>query len=390
MQWTEKYRPKYFKDIIGQNLEIEKIKSFVNNFSNAKKKAMILHGPPGVGKTSLAHVIANETNAEIFELNASDLRNKGNLQEILKPAIQQQSLFKKTKIILIDETDGICAVDRGGLTELISLIGTTTYPIIITANDVWSQKLSPLRKKTEIVELKEIDYNTIKNILIEILKKESLFLNNNLITSIAIRAKGDLRAAINDAQSVSRLKDPSVITLDERNKQSDIFQALRMILKGKPTNELLRTFDSVKMPIDEIFLWLEENIPTDYNKEEIAKAYEALSKADLFKGRIYKKQYWRFLVYENAFLSYGVSSAKKNQKMGFSNYKKPTRILKIWLNNQKTAKKKAISIKYAKLVHVGYKRAMNEYPVIKQIIKSNPKIQQELKLTEEEIEYVMR
>jgi len=94
------------------------------------------------------------------------------------------------------------------------------------------------------------------------------------------------------------------------------------------------------------------------------------------------------LVYENIFLSYGISSAKQHLKTGFTTYKKPTRILKIWMNNQRTAKKKSIAEKYAKLAHVGKKRAMKEFPIIKQIINSNPKIAWELKLSEEEVEYL--
>ncbi len=173
--WTEKYRPKKFEDIKGQELAIEKI----NNF--------------GTGKTTLAHVTANETNSEIFELNASDLRNKAKLQEILKPAIEQKSLVKKNKIILVDEVDGISAVDRGGLIELLTLIELTSFPIIITANDVWNRKLSPLRKKSELVQIKEIPYGKIKNVMIDILRKENKFIDNNILTKIAVNSKGDLR-----------------------------------------------------------------------------------------------------------------------------------------------------------------------------------------------------
>ena len=385
MPWCEKYRPKKFEDVKGQDEAIIKIKEFINYPKN--KKALVLHGPPGTGKTTLAHVTAKETNSEIFELNASDLRNKAKLHEILKPAIEQQSLIKKNKIILVDEVDGISAVDRGGLTELISLIESTTYPIIITANDIWNRKLSSLRKKSELVQLKEINYGMIKDILFDILRKENLFVDSKIILSISVKAKGDLRAAINDLQTVSRLKEPLLSALDERNKEVDIFHALKMIFKGKPTNDLLAIFDSVNLSIDEIILWVEENIPTEYQGKELAKAYEALSKVDLFKGRIYKQQYWRFLVYENIFLSYGISASKQNIKTGFTNYKRPTRILKIWLNNQRTAKKKSIAQKYAQLVHVGQKRAMQEFPIIKNILK-NEKIRKELKLNEEEVEYL--
>ena len=392
MNWTEKYRPRNFFEIKGQDEALRNVKKFISDFhigalTKKGKKALILHGPPGIGKTTLAYVTAKETNSEIFELNASDLRNKIKLQEILKPAMEQKSLTKKNKIILIDEVDGISVVDRGGLSELLSLIDLTYYPVIITANDIWNRKLSPLRRKSELIKLKEISYKTIKEIMIEILRKENRFLKGDILTSIAIKAKGDLRAAINDLETESGVEEPK-ISVDERNKEVDIFNALKLVFKGSPTNKTLGIFDSVNLSMDEIMLWIEKNIPLEYQGEELARAFDLLSKADVFRGRIYKQQYWRFLVYENIFLSYGISSSKKNVKMGFTSYNKPDRILKIWIHNQRTQKKKSIAQKYAKYVHVGTKRAMNEFPMIKEFLK-NSDIQKELRLTEDEIEYLM-
>ena len=387
--WTKKHQPKYFSEIKGQELAIEELKNFVEKFKKAQtdKKAVILYGPPGTGKTTLAYVMANESNFEIFELNASDLRGGEKLREILGPAIEQKSLTKKGKFLLIDEVDGISEADRGGLLELLRIIEIAPQLVIITANDIWNKKFRELRKKSEIIPLREIDSKTIKNALIEILRKEKKFLKEEILTSITIKTKGDIRAAINDLQVAASLSDPSEILLDERNKEIDIFNALRIIFKEKSDNSLLSLFDSVNKPMDEILLWIEENIPQDYNSEELARAYDLLSKADIFRNRIYKQQYWRFLVYSNAFLSYGISSSKKSEKIGFTSYKKPTRILKMWLNNKKIEKKKSIAEKYATYVHVGKKRALKEFPMIKQFLLK-PQVQKELRLTEEEINYL--
>jgi len=388
MHFSEKYRPNSFTEIIGQEKAIKKIKEFIQNFLTQKKKAILLHGSPGTGKTSIAIATARENNAEIFELNASDLRNKLNLQEVLKPALKQKSLLFQKKIILVDEVDGISAVDRGGLTELISLIEISPHPIIITANKIWESKFSQLRKKCEIIELEEIKPFQIKEALLLISKKENHEPSQEIINKIAINSSGDLRAAINDLESIIHLNNTNSVQINSRNKKLDIFNALQKIFKELPNNEILSLFDQVDIDLEEITLWIEENIPLEYKEESLIKAIDCLSKADIFKGRIYKQQYWRFLIYQNIFLSFGISCAKRKTTPGFTKYSRPSRILKIWLNNQKLAKQKSITEKYAQKVHIGQKRALQEYPIIKQIIKSNPQIQKELRLEPEEIEYL--
>lgn len=387
--WVEKHRPKFFSDVKGQEETIVKLKQFLENFNKKTrdKKSLLLHGPPGVGKTTLAHVAANETNSEIFELNASDLRNSDKMKNILKPATEQRSLTKKSKIILVDEVDGISGIDRGGVSELKKLIESTPYPMIITANDIWNKKFNDIRKKSETIKLKEVNYKTIRGVMIDILRREKKFLNQDLLTNISLKAKGDLRAAINDLQIAANLPNPEEILFDERNKETDIFSAMKMIFKGKPNNSMLKTFDSIDMPIEEILLWIEENVPSEYQKEELERAFSLISRADIFKKRIYRQQYWRFLVYKNIFLSYGISSSKKTEKPGFTSYKRPSRILKIWLNNRKNEKKKSIAKKYARYVHIGEKRAIRDFPIIVSFLKK-PEVQKELKLSEEEIAYL--
>jgi len=380
----EKYRCECFADVRGQDLAIASINQFFKNFPY--KKAILLHGPTGTGKTSLAYALAQKENLEILELNASDLRNRDQLEQIMRPATEQQSLFGKGKIILIDEIDGI-TVDRGGLPELLALIEKSAFPIIITANNIWQQKFSLLRRKVELVKLKEINYDTILLILKEIVKKEEKIINEDVLKTIAAKSRGDVRASLNDLQTVLDTETlPSEI--HEREKEEDIFHVLRKVFKNQSDPNIIRAYDSVDMPIDDIFLWVEENIPYEYKGEELARAYDALSKADVFRGRIYRQQYWRFLVYENFLLSAGISLASKKSRLlsEFTIYQRPKRILKIWLQNQKYAKKKTIAAKYAKAVHISKKRAMKEFFLLPLIL--NEKARKKLRLSEDENKFL--
>jgi len=385
--WSEKYRAFCFADIKGQDLAIDKAKVFLRNFP--KKRALVLHGSPGIGKTSLAYAIAAENDSEIFELNSSDLRNKEKMGEIIGPASQQLSLFKKSKIILVDEIDGISISERGGLSELLGLMEKSSFPMIITANDIWNKKFSLLRQKAELLSLKTVDYKVISQVLTNICEKENCVVARDVITSISIKARGDIRAAINDLQILSKMDSLSFLKeVGERNKEQSIFNALQLVFKNSQIDDkLLRVYDEVNMPIDEIFLWIEENIPLEYRGEELVKAFDALSKADVFRGRIHRQQHWRFLIYENFLIGPAIAAVKKYNRTGWTSYKKPSRILKIWLQNQRNVKKKSICQKYALACHTSTRKAMKDFLLLKFILK-NSEIRQGLNLTEEEIAYL--
>ena len=181
------------------------------------------------------------------------------------------------------------------------------------------------------------------------------------------------------------MENLTVDTTEKRNTEETIFNILRRVFKER--QDFLNLYDSTKLSLDEILLWLEENIPHEYKNESLAKAYDALANADVFRGRIYKNQSWRFLIYQNIFQSAGIAYAKKYSNIAFTKYETPKRILKIWINKQKSEKKKTISKKYARLTHCAAKTIMRDFSILKPIL-NNPEIQKQMRLSPEEIDYL--
>jgi len=151
MPLIRRYSPKSEQDIISQNTS--QISSFINSYKKQKKKALLIYGPTGTGKTSSVYAIANDLNLEVFELNASDFRNKDQINTKLGAALNQQSLFSQGKLILIDDIDGLSGTkDRGAIPEVIRLMQKSIYPIILACHNPYDKKFSSLRSKVVMVE----------------------------------------------------------------------------------------------------------------------------------------------------------------------------------------------------------------------------------------------
>jgi replication factor C large subunit len=394
MTWQEKYRPKKVSEIIGQEEAKHKISDFIKNFKQQDKKSLLLYGAPGSGKTSIVHAIANTLNLEIIELNASDFRNKEQIQEIIGNAICQQSLFCKSKIILIDELEGVSGhEDRGGIQELLRLIETTTYPIIMTCVDPYHEKLRKIKSNSINVELKQLSIGDLIKILYNLSESENIKIEPELIKELALKTKGDARAAINDLQVLSilgrKITRNDLDLLDSREKDETIFNALKKVLQ---TRDSRGAFDQVQNhDYEDIFLWLDENLPLEYKGIELEKAYEMLSLADLYKGRIIRRQHWRFLAYIFDFITQGIAISKTQEKISLIKYKMPSRILKIWMIKQKQAQRKSIAEKLAKKIHTSKNQAEEDLEYLKIALKTPNQIcsfAKELKLEEKEIDWL--
>tara|TARA_Y100000034_G_scaffold126499_1_gene177820 strand:+ start:524 stop:1693 length:1170 start_codon:yes stop_codon:yes gene_type:complete len=381
---ANKYSPNCLDEVKGHEESLVKLSYFIKNFKEQKKKALTLFGPTGTGKTCSVYAFAKENDYEVLELNASDVRNKSNVEEFMDSAINQMSLFMKPKIILIDEIDGLSGVkDRGGAQAITKILDKTNFPIIMTANDISLDKLSSLIKKSEILEFGEISSKGINERLGEICEKENIEMDDFMLKSIASRAGGDLRAAINDLQTLRNGNKDDLNLIGDRKREEDLNNILRLIFKSKDIKLIENSLGDIKL--DELQSWIQSNVVYEY--DEIDKAFNYLSKADVFKGRIRKWQYWRFLVYQKFFMSSGVALSKEKKSTNIIKYKRPSIGLMIWQSNMRNSKRKSISKKIAFHFKISEKRAFQMFPDVVSLIKLN-NIQKKLGLEENEIEWI--
>jgi replication factor C large subunit len=395
MLFTTKYAPTKVSEVKGQASAVAQLKNYVLNYKQQKQKAILLWGPIGTGKTSSVYALAKELDYDILEINSSDLRNAEEIKTFLDAALGQQSLFFKPKMILIDEVDNISGVkDRGCIPALLKAIEKSLFPVVLTANDPYDKKFKALKKTSLMVEYPKLDYTQVVEVLKKVCISEGIKYQEKAINSLARQSDGDVRVALIDLHSCGKeLNFEDVSLLSDRKRTDSMLKALAVIFKSSNIDNALGALDSVDEDMNEIIFWMDHNMPKEYlDAVSLSRAYEHLSRVDVFNGRIKKRQHWRFLAYMNNLLTAGVSSAKIEKNKEFVKYMPTMRILRMWQSKMKNAKKKDIAIKLALATHVSKRVAMEQIPYYQQMFRNSDcgSIATELKLSDEEIDWLRK
>lgn len=364
--WTEKYFPKSIEEFIGNSEAVKAAMEWAGHWAKGKpQKPLLFFGQTGTGKTCLAYLVARLNNWELFEMNASDLRSKDAIERLAGTAAMNSSFSGKLRLVLLDEVDGLQSADRGGAGAIASVIKEAQNPIILTANDFYSEKkLLPLRSSCTCLEFKKINYLSIAKRLREILSMEGTKFDPEAVQELARNSGGDLRSALLDCQTLSfsgelRKEDLSAIAFRER--QENVFKVVRQILLARTVEESRSARLSSEVDNDLLEKWIEENIPRQYNSDEdIASAFERLSAANVFKGRIMKRQAWELLRYSSELMTSGVALSRKSTDRDFVMYRFPGILSKLSKSMSGRAFRKELGTKLGEKMHSSSRQIISQ------------------------------
>ncbi|MEM4568316.1 MAG: replication factor C large subunit [Thermofilaceae archaeon] len=382
--WVEKYRPRKIDDVVGNPEAKKAFVAWLNRWlagNPPDKKAILLYGPPGCGKTSLVQAAANQLGLELVEVNASDVRTSEALRrKVLRAATEGVLAGARGKIILLDEVDGIDPrADRGGLETIFEIIQKSRYPVVLTANDPWDPKLRELRNYCEMVEFRKLGKRDVMKVLSEICKKEAVECDPAVLDAIAENSEGDLRAAINDLQSIAegrrsvKLEDLEI--LGYRAKQLNMFEVVRAVLTAKRPEAARSVLSMPSLDYEMLMLWLNENIPHQYSPSltAISDAYDALSKADVMLARIKRRQAWTLLPYALDLMTVGVASARDKPPFKFVKYEFPKKLRLLASTKEEREEKLRVFRAIARACHTSLRTVILEVaPFLKLICENDP------------------
>ncbi len=325
--WTEKYRPTTLTELRGNNKARDQLQEWAQTWDD-HHEAVILHGSPGVGKTSGAHALAADMGWSTIELNASDQRTKAEIERVAGSAAMNQSLTGGGRqLVIVDEADNIHGnADRGGTRAITSLVKRAKQPIVLIANEFYEMS-NALRNATQEIEFRDVSARSIVPVLRDIARKESIDFESDALEAIAEQNSGDLRGAIHDLQAATeaggKLTESMVVTAD-RDRTEGIFQLLDAVLKDEDAQGALEFSYSVDETPDDMINWIEDNLPAVYTSDELPPAYRNLSAADRWLGRVRATQNYSFWRYASDTMTAGVAAARAEPKGGWTRFSPPS------------------------------------------------------------------
>ncbi|MDG1525508.1 MAG: AAA family ATPase [Candidatus Thalassarchaeaceae archaeon] len=352
--WTERYRPKATRDLEGNDTQRKRIRNWLTAWERGvpDKRGMLLSGPPGVGKTSLATAIANDMGWDVIELNASDQRNAAAIRRASEGSANHFTFSldgtfnpdtSRRTLILLDEVDHLSGTfrraseerieatlkarssanevknslrgDSGGKAELLKLLENTKQPVLLTCNDPmrlwgrggqWRATRDRFSRLAEIIEFKRVTDSALRRIANRVLVAENVSADAVAIDRLVASNPGDIRAIVRDLQAIcstspSHIDEKAVldqIVMGQRDQQIDLFPGLEKLYRTQNSGDAARLSLLLDKSPDELVAWVTwNNASVMRQPESWARASQTLSIAAQslfvrFSNLAYRSYYW--------------------------------------------------------------------------------------------------
>jgi len=390
--WVNKHKPQSVGDLVGNGANVRLIRTWLESWDRVHlqggkpplgggsrggkpqdlgRKAVLLCGPPGVGKTSAAHLIAKAGGYEVLEVNASDARNKadrgaakgigGKLSNLVKEKITNRALTAGGRtqacksLIIMDECDGMGAGDRGGVADLADTIRRSKIPIICICNDKYSQKMRPLRNVALELDFRRPTKTEVAKRLQYVAQKEGLQVSQTTLETLAEASNGDIRLMLGQLQQVRLSK--AAMTYDDAKAQKSAgkdtimspFDAARNLLSTEAGKfSVSERLEMVFQDADLVPLLVQENYVNHRPSHAgnalqqlklLAKAADGISLGDLANSAVRREGNWSIMPFAGVMSSVYAGAYAAGPRTIFSQYEPNFPRFTAWLGNNSSRNK---------------------------------------------------
>ena len=235
--WTEKYRPKVFEDVVGQDEIVKRVKNLTNSMNIPH---LMFAGPAGTGKSTLALIVVKELYGDnwrenYLELNASDERGIDVVRQKVKDFARTKPLGNVSfKVIFLDEADALTKEAQQALRRTMENYSSNCR--FVMSCNYSSKIIDPIQSRCVILRFKLLERKDVEKRVRLIAEKENLQIDDKAIESLYEDSEGDCRRIINLLQSTAAVANTItadlVDTLSSTAKPGDVKIVLEYALSG--------------------------------------------------------------------------------------------------------------------------------------------------------------